>query len=100
MSIENARNFYQRITTDEAFLNQLQSVASEERTTMIQAAGYNFTTEEWNTVVSQVSAAVERSDELDETELETVAGGAFINPIGVAAYGIALPPDLRWPFNK
>jgi hypothetical protein len=36
MSIESARNFYQRITTDESFLTQLQNTASEESTAFIE----------------------------------------------------------------
>jgi predicted ribosomally synthesized peptide with nif11-like leader len=96
MSVESARAFYQKFTTDEAFRSQLQNVAEEERTNIIQEAGYNFTPEEWNVVIAQVSEAIERSDELDEGELEAVSGGAFITPI----YGTGLPLDLKWPFLK
>jgi predicted ribosomally synthesized peptide with nif11-like leader len=98
MSVESARAFYQKFTTDEAFRSQLQSVAEQERTTIIQEAGYDFTPEEWNVVIAQVSEAVERSGELDEAELEAVSGGAIIP--SMAAYGLGLPPNLKWPFLK
>lgn len=97
MSIESARAFYQKFTTDETFRSRLQGVAEEERTTFIQEAGYDFTSEEWNVVIDRVSKAVERSDELDEAELEAVSGGGII-PSMMAAYG--LPPNFDWPFLK
>ncbi len=97
MSIESARAFYQKFTTDQALRTQLQSAASEKRTAIIQEAGYDFTQEEWDAVIAQVSEAVE-SGELDESQLEAVAGGVFIPPMSVAAYGMGLPGNLSWPF--
>jgi predicted ribosomally synthesized peptide with nif11-like leader len=99
MSVESARAFYQKFNADEAFRSHLQSVAEEERTIVIQEAGYDFTPEEWNVVIAQVSEAIQRIDELDEAELEAVSGGSIITPIA-AAYGTGLPLNLDWPFLK
>jgi predicted ribosomally synthesized peptide with nif11-like leader len=66
MSIESAKAFAERMTTDDAFRTQLQEASSdEERQVLIQVAGYKFTQEEWETIRS----------ELNEQQLEAVAGG-------------------------
>lgn len=96
MSIESAKAFYQRVTTDEAFQTQLQSAASEERTVIIQEAGYDFTPEEWETATAQVLEAAEINRELNDVELEAIAGGVSILPV-VPVYGVALPLNLNWP---
>lgn len=96
MSIESAKAFYQRVTTDEAFQTQLQSAASEERTAIIQEAGYDFTPEEWEAATAQVLEAAEINRELNDAELEAIAGGVSILP-AVTIYGVALPPNLNWP---
>lgn len=93
MSVESASAFYQRVTTDEVFRTQLQNTASEERTAIIQAAGYNFTPEEWETATAQILETATGDRELSETDLEAIAGGIAIYP----KYGGPLPPDLRLP---
>ena len=66
MSIESAKAFAERMTTDDAFRIQLQEASSdEERQVLVKVAGYNFTQEEWETIRS----------ELNEQQLEAVAGG-------------------------
>jgi predicted ribosomally synthesized peptide with nif11-like leader len=98
MSIESARAFYQRITTDQAFRSQLQNTPSEQRTSVIEAAGYNFTSEEWETATADIletailETAKKTDAELQEKELEAIAGGFVAIPL----YG--LPPHLRWPW--
>jgi predicted ribosomally synthesized peptide with nif11-like leader len=94
MSIESAKTFYSRIIADEAFRTQLQSTTSEERTAFIQAVGYDFTPEEWETATEDAVIEVSSDRELKEAELESVAGGIQM----IAIYG--LPPNLRWPFDK
>ncbi|NMG07800.1 Nif11-like leader peptide family natural product precursor [Brasilonema sp. UFV-L1] len=91
MSIESASAFYQRVTTDEAFRTQLQNTASEERTAIIQAAGYDFTPEEWEAATVEILKTAETNTELNDAQLEAIAGGITM----VALYG--LPRDLRWP---
>jgi predicted ribosomally synthesized peptide with nif11-like leader len=77
MSIENAKAFYQRITTDESFRIQLHSIANEERKTFIQSAGYDFTSEEWKMATAEIMETEEFDGEINDTELEEVAGGVI-----------------------
>ncbi len=96
MSVESASAFYQQVTTDEAFRTQLQNTASEERTAIIQAAGYDFTPEEWEAATSHILETTETDKELNDAELEAIAGGRIFLPM----YGLGLPPNLRWPKPK
>lgn len=79
MSIESAKAFYERMVTDEAFQTQYQNaVTNDERREVVLAAGYNFTPEEWEAAITQIS---ESSDgELSDAELTTVSGGQSILP--------------------
>lgn len=89
MSLESARAFYERVTTDEAFLNQYQSAVNDDvRQEILLTAGYDFTSEEWESTVAQASSP---DSELSDAELETVSGG--ILPGG--CYPPKLPP--KWP---
>ena len=78
MSVENAQSFYLRVTTDEEFRIQLEQIATvEERQQTIQAAGYEFTAKEWETVSKQILAASDSNEEeLSDAELTAVSGGA------------------------
>lgn len=103
MSVESAKTFYTRINTDEAFQTQLRNASSEERTAIIRAAGYNFTLEEWKTATAEVLAAESVDWELNDAELEAVAGGVSgisellnVMPSIGAVYGVALQPNLDW----
>jgi predicted ribosomally synthesized peptide with nif11-like leader len=76
MSIDSAKAFAERLATDEVFRNQVRGAKSdEERQALVQAAGYSFTPEEWQSVAS----------ELSEQELEAVAGGVYLEPGSEAA---------------
>ena len=92
MSIESARAFYQKVSTDEAFANQLRNADSpDQRRATIQAAGYDFTPEEWETVVDQIKQS--NDQELSESQLEAVSGGIMAQ----AMYGIVVSPVI--PLN-
>ena len=84
MSIENAKSFYVRATRDEEFRTQLEQTATvEERQQIIQAAGFEFTDEEWETAKEQILAASDLNEgELSDAELTSVSGGS------IAAYGV------------
>ncbi len=74
MSVESAKAFYERVATDEAFQKQLRNAASNnQRLKIILAAGYSFTSQEWEIALAQIS----RSDDskLSDVELEAIAGG-------------------------
>jgi predicted ribosomally synthesized peptide with nif11-like leader len=91
MSIESARAFYSRMTTDEAFRTQLEQAASkEERQQILQVAGYDFTPEEWQIVTAEIQTATPASDELSDAQLEAVSGGGA----AVAMYGGIWPDDV------
>lgn len=94
MSIENAQAFYSRMKTDDAFLDQVENAASPEvRLEIIQAAGYDFNEEEFNTVLAQ--NAQPEDAELSEAELLQVSGGIFSAPRR-ALYGVGIPPRTYW----
>jgi predicted ribosomally synthesized peptide with nif11-like leader len=74
MSIENAKAFYERMSTDEAFRNQYQNATTDdERRQFLMVAGYDFTSEEWQTAVAEISKSSD--GELSNAELESVSGG-------------------------
>ncbi|MEH1992179.1 Nif11-like leader peptide family natural product precursor [Nostoc sp.] len=73
MSVESAKAFYSRIITDNAFQTQLgQATTNEERQQIMQAAGYEFTPEEWEAAKAQIN------EELSDAELTAVSGGLSI----------------------
>jgi predicted ribosomally synthesized peptide with nif11-like leader len=65
MSIENAQNFLERMKTDQDFKKKVSGATGKERKKIITEAGFDFTDKE----LEQVRG------ELDESELEKVAGG-------------------------
>ena len=74
MTIESAKAFYERMLTDEAFRTQHQNAESDdERREVVLAAGYDFTPEEWETALAQIS--VSSDSELSDAELSAVSGG-------------------------
>jgi predicted ribosomally synthesized peptide with nif11-like leader len=83
MSIENAKAFYSRITTDEAFRTQLEQAASvEERQQILQASGYEFTPADWEAVKAQFQASNSADSELSEADLQAVSGGVLLPAYG------------------
>ena len=78
MTIESAKAFYQRITTDEAFNTEYENASSdEERQDIITSAGYDFTSEEWEAALTSLNSSQE---ELSDAELAEVSGGKGIIP--------------------
>jgi predicted ribosomally synthesized peptide with nif11-like leader len=56
MSIESATAFYQKVISDESFQERYQNVSSnEEFDKLVSAEGYDFTLEEWQTVIDRES---------------------------------------------
>lgn len=92
MSLESARAFYSRMVEDEAFRTQLEQASSnEERQQTMHTAGYEFTSEEWRTVMSEIQESNSADSELRDTQLETVSGGGVETVLNsVAAYGSIL----------
>lgn len=91
MSIDSANAFYSRMTTDEAFRDQLAQTASkEERQQIMQATGYDFTAEEWQAATAQIKDSNSADSELSDTQLEAVSGGVAAQAI----YGSIWPDDI------
>lgn len=101
MSIESAKAFYQRVTTEPSFRAQIESYSGEERITFLQGLGYNFTQEEWEAATAEILETASIDEELNEIELEAVAGGTTnwikaIFPGVIALYGVIYPkPDTH-----
>lgn len=79
MSLNNVRDFYERLIKDEAFRDSLQNAQSpQESGQIINENGYSFTQEEFEAFTAEI---VEQDTEheylrdLDEQELEAVFGG-------------------------
>ena len=76
MSAENVQAFLEKLNSDETLLNQIAEAGDDEvRLQMAREAGYEFTAEEFNNVVTNMAGAVD--EELSEDQLEAVAGGAM-----------------------
>jgi predicted ribosomally synthesized peptide with nif11-like leader len=75
MSIERAKAFYQRVITDKNFRTKLQNYSIENRAAFIQASGFDFTQEEWDSVNTEISEHSDVEKELSATELQTISGG-------------------------
>lgn len=78
MSIQDTKAFFNAIITDDNFRSQLQGPKTdEERAVAIRAAGYNFTPEESQELLNQITEAAAISNGLSDAELEAVSGGAL-----------------------
>ncbi|MHC5771344.1 MAG: Nif11-like leader peptide family natural product precursor [Nostoc sp.] len=69
MSIESAKAFYQRVTTDENFRTQVESSPIEERGVLLQAAGYSFTQREWEAASAEILETTSIDEELNVNKL-------------------------------
>lgn len=73
MSEENAIKFLSQIEEDSTLQQRVQTLDNQEELLKVaQESGYSFTTEEMKAVTEKVN-----SDELNEQELEAVAGGGL-----------------------
>jgi predicted ribosomally synthesized peptide with nif11-like leader len=101
MSLKDVKAFYQRLSDDETFRNQIQNVNSkEECSQIVQAAGYNFNQQEYEEYTTQLldsDGNAEELKDLSEQELEAVFGGGsrFIFPKGgiEMMYGVVPPKE-------
>jgi predicted ribosomally synthesized peptide with nif11-like leader len=78
MSIESAKAFYFRMKTDTMFRSQFEQATShEEKEQIIQAAGYDFSHEEWELATAEMAILHESDEELNQVDLEAIAGGVI-----------------------
>ncbi|MGL5874038.1 MAG: Nif11-like leader peptide family natural product precursor [Xenococcaceae cyanobacterium] len=95
MSIENAKAFYERMTTDEAFRSQYQNATTNDERRVI-AEDYEFTQEEWETASAEIMKVADADGEISDAELESVAGGSattFILNVPRTIYGGGIFPS-------
>ncbi|BAY09977.1 Nif11-like leader peptide family natural product precursor [Calothrix sp. NIES-2098] len=98
MSLENVRAFYERLASDEAFRNQIQSVESKDAgREILQNAGFDFTPaefEEYTEQLLETNAANDDLKDLNPQELEAVFGGAipviFPGVLPILMYGVVI----------
>ncbi|MDD2901326.1 MAG: Nif11-like leader peptide family natural product precursor [Syntrophales bacterium] len=77
MSIQAAKDFLKKIETDHALQEKLKAASGlESRQQIIQAAGFDFTLEEYKQAIEEAAAAAGK--QLTAEELEAVAGGLGI----------------------
>jgi predicted ribosomally synthesized peptide with nif11-like leader len=105
MSLESVEAFYERLANDPDFNSQIQSVKSkEECSQIVQAAGYDFTQEEfeeYTTILLDLNPSDDELRDIDEKELAAVYGGLQAVPL----YGVIIPnpepepypPIVKWP---
>ncbi|MGL5875170.1 MAG: Nif11-like leader peptide family RiPP precursor [Xenococcaceae cyanobacterium] len=79
MSIESAKAFYSRLTTDKVLRKKLENANSNEKFLAIVAeAGYSFTRKEWESVLNNVSSVHgSQLSSLTPTVIETISWGLW-----------------------
>lgn len=82
MSLENAKAFYQKVKGDQDLQQKIGQFAKEDpkgiEAIIIKTAkenGFEFTEKEMKTFIAEETAKVNSNGELNDSELEAVAGG-------------------------
>lgn len=68
MSIESAKEFYEKIQKDDTLRAKLEAASKEDRPQILKDAGYDFTKEE-------IKEVAEDNTELSADDLEKISGG-------------------------
>jgi predicted ribosomally synthesized peptide with nif11-like leader len=96
MSLDHVKAFYEKLVNDETFRTQVQSVETKDQCSQIvKAAGYDFTTEEFEEYTSrllEVATSEGELKDLNEKELAAVFGGITGWPGIQPLYGVVWPP--------
>ncbi|MEM7552731.1 MAG: Nif11-like leader peptide family natural product precursor [Cyanobacteria bacterium P01_A01_bin.84] len=83
MSLESVQKFLTELRTNESFRTKLINTNSKEQLKVtIKTSGYNFSSEEIQTVSEEIQTIIERipdveKDEINEEELSEVSGGSY-----------------------
>jgi predicted ribosomally synthesized peptide with nif11-like leader len=81
MSIDSAKNFLDKIQADAQFKQSIEDAADDDaRRQLVKGAGFEFTKDELKEAAKGLS-----KQELNEDELESVAGGSSAAWTGAAA---------------
>lgn len=99
--LEKVKEFWVRLVKDTSFRDRLANSSVEERNQYLEADGYNFTKEEFETATLEVIESKERGEfnELSEEELTAVVGGytGDISKRFLPMYGVPWLPIDFWP---
>ena len=83
MSEEEAKAFLKKVGEDKKLQEKIKGADSEEKFfVVVKAAGFNFTKEEWLSVVPKATDG----ETLSDSELREVAGGSLL-------------PTYEWPHH-
>ena len=102
MSYQQVNEFLQKVSSDEQLQQELSQILEstendrEAATALAQKHGYTFSSDElWQEIQNRQSefATSKSSDELNDEELETVAGGG--TPSAVVTVGTMLIPNIK-----
>jgi predicted ribosomally synthesized peptide with nif11-like leader len=102
MSVQHVKSFYERLSQDEVFRDQIKNVHSKEDCSrIVKAAGCNFTQQEFEDYTAQLlEKEIVSSNslvEIGERELEAVHGGFLYRRDMGHIYGL---PPLDPPFME
>ena len=102
MSNQQVHEFLQKVSSDEKLQQELSEILEskdndrEAATALAQKYGYTFSSDElWQEIQNRQSEFATRnsSDELNDEELEAVAGGG--TPSAVVTVGTMLIPNIK-----
>ena len=82
MSIESAKDFYEKVQKDDALRTKLEGATKEDRPQIIKDAGFDFTKAEMQEVASG-------NAELSADDLANVTGGNACGWVGAGAGCVA-----------
>jgi len=74
MSVQSVKDFIKQLETDDVLKQRLEAAADDQtRRQIIQAAGFDFTPEEFKQAVAELAAVADKK--LTPEELRNIAGG-------------------------
>lgn len=97
MSMENAKTFYEKVKVDEGLQQRIGQLAKEDPkgigAVIIRTAkenGFDFSEEELKVFIEERAKTINSNGELNDSELESVAGGKLIHWIilSIGTFGL------------
>lgn len=92
MSMENAKAFYEKVTADQGLQQKIGGLAKEDpkgiEGIILKVAkenGFEFTAEEMKAFTAEKAKTASPTGELNDSELEAVAGGKLVDWIMASA---------------
>jgi predicted ribosomally synthesized peptide with nif11-like leader len=97
MSHQQVKAFYEKLSKDEVFHDQIKNAKSKEDcSSIVKAAGYDFTQQEFEDYTARLlEKNIDDPDliEVGERELQAVHGGFIDRSVPGQIYGSPLPPN-------